>query len=125
MNTETNVAANEWHHYAAVWDKENATMSIYLDGSVVGSQKVADPSLEIASAGIKNFQIGFQLDGAPAQFCYKGKLSDLAVFGKALSQEEIVTFLAGGLTSSPFMVLPNFILNHKFENPCQYANVSK
>ena len=81
--SKTNVATNEWHHYAIV--RDGTMISLYVDGGFAGSDNSFGFSFTPASA------IKF---GAPSATTvldrwFNGSLADLAVFKGTLSAVEI------------------------------------
>lgn len=87
---------NEWHHFAGVYDGNN--LLLFWDGSLRASvpvngalDQVNDP-LELGGA-----QYG---DG---EF-FKGRLDELAIFGRALNADEILAHYLRGATKIQFQV---------------------
>jgi len=78
--TELNI--NEWYHISAV--RRDTTIEIYVNGVMTGITSV--PNQPINDSGrnleIARFANGFYLDG--------GKIDDIKMFDRALSQNEIV-----------------------------------
>ena len=77
------VVPNVWQHYAWVWD--GTTVSIYLNGNVVGS----DPaSGSFSTSTTVPFNIGFS-PVSGYNFYYNGGIDEISLWNKALSQTEI------------------------------------
>ncbi|MBM4039019.1 MAG: hypothetical protein FJ290_10955 [Planctomycetes bacterium] len=74
------IAPDTWHHVAATYD--GTTARLYCDGGLVGK---AEPKIDTALRG--QFQIGANLEEDGRDFI--GLLDDIAVFDRALSDDEI------------------------------------
>jgi alpha-tubulin suppressor-like RCC1 family protein len=69
----------QWHHYTCVYDKDNKTLKIYVDGISVGTTTDVN-----ALQTNTNFYIGKYFDDR-----YKGYLRDVMVYNRALNATEI------------------------------------
>jgi len=89
---------NEWLHIAAVYDKANSTKSIYLNG-VLDAEQRTNPGTITPST--HNVYIGARANllDTGAETFFTGKLDDVRLYDKALSQAEIASIMAGGLGS--------------------------
>ena len=76
-----------WRHIAAV--KDGGEMRLYVDGAKVGTSGVFDP----ADYDISNDRP--LLIGSGAHDYFKGSMSDLRIYNRALSESELQE-LAGG-----------------------------
>ncbi len=98
VNIESTAAApGVWHHFAVV--RSGTTMSLYLNGTLVGS----DTSFTLATAQVPPLIFGGHTD-ITATFAprwFDGKLDELAVFNTALASTEIST-LFNGMTTRHF-----------------------
>lgn len=92
VNIESAAAApGVWHHFAVV--RSGTTMSLYLNGALVGS----DTSFTLATAQVPPLIFGGHTD-VSATFAprwFDGKLDELAVFNTALAPAEITTLFSG------------------------------
>jgi len=78
--------AGRWYHVAGVFDAAERTLSVYLDGELIGSRSVSYGAVYNASAP---FVLGAVLEnGWPTQH-FDGRLDDWRVYSRALTQEEI------------------------------------
>ncbi|MEJ8802068.1 LamG-like jellyroll fold domain-containing protein [Pontibacter sp. H249] len=93
-NVPANPAANDgsWHHVVAVRDGAAGTNSLYVDGVLV--QQVAQAYSAAGFSSTADLNIGW-LNRYPG-FHYRGDMDELAFFGRALTQEEIVSHYNGG-----------------------------
>ena len=92
VNIESTAAApGVWHHFAVV--RSGTTMSLYLNGTLVGS----DTSFTLATAQVPPLIFGGHTDitAAFAPRWFDGKLDELAVFNTALAPTEISTLFNG------------------------------
>ena len=83
----------QWRHYAFVKDANVGLMRIYVDGVLVAQRTGA--SRPISGPDGSDVRIGARADGASNTF--HGKLDELRIYGRALSQAEVV-YLAAGQT---------------------------
>ncbi len=86
-----------WHHFAVV--RSGATISLYLNGALVGSDSAFVLDINQAYPLIFGGHTDSSATYAPRWF--DGRLDELAVFSAALSPAQITT-LAGGLTARHF-----------------------
>ncbi len=98
VNIESTAATpGVWHHFAVV--RSGSTMSLYLNGALVGS----DNTFTLATAQVPPLIFGGHTD-VSATFAprwFDGKLDELAVFNTALAPAEITT-LFNGMTARHF-----------------------
>lgn len=80
-----------WHHLAIVRDAPSSGYRLYLDGVDKGLAAVYGSPLEIE---VSNLTLGRVSEGAPQEY-FDGKLDDIRMYDRALSQAEI-EFLAAG-----------------------------
>lgn len=82
----TIVTDGEWHHVAAVFDRD-AALRIYLDGSL----EAEDAGLTAHSASIyNNDEINVYIGRANGEYqIFNGRLDEIQVWGKARTQAEI------------------------------------
>ena len=95
VNIESTAATpGVWHHFAVV--RSGSTMSLYLNGALVGS----DNTFTLATAQVPPLIFGGHTD-VSATFAprwFDGKLDELAVFNTALAPAEITTLFSGMTT---------------------------
>ena len=76
---------DEWFHAAAIWDQNENTAHLYLNGQEVGLQRVpSDTYLKESSQ--PRYDIGLKRDGSDT---LKGYLRNLIIIGRALTYEEL------------------------------------
>jgi hypothetical protein len=80
-----------WHHLATVIDSAGMTISVYLDGTLIGSGATATLPQDLG-ATTQNWlgRSQYEADGY-----FTGSLADLSIYSRALSAGE-VRYLAGG-----------------------------
>lgn len=81
--SKTNVASGTWHHYAVV--RNGGTLSLYLDGTLAGSDSSFGFSFTPSSA----IKFGAPSNTVALDRWFNGSLADLAVFKGALDAGEI------------------------------------
>ena len=81
--SKTNVATDQWHHYAVV--RDGGTLSLYVDGSLAGSDNSFGFSFTPATA----IKFGAPSNTVSLERWLNGSLADLAVFKGALGMAEI------------------------------------
>jgi hypothetical protein len=90
---KTELARDTWYHAAGVYDADATTMHVYLNGQVDdGPMRGEVTAMQQASS--ERVYVGRRpdLDG----FSFTGVIDDARVYSMALTQEEIVTIMAGG-----------------------------
>jgi autotransporter-associated beta strand protein len=98
--SKTNVAADQWHHYAII--REGGTISLYLDGDLVGS----DSSFGFSFTPSTAIKFGGPSNTVVLDRWFNGSLADLAVFKGTLNTVDIAklgtlpTAYFAGLTAS-------------------------
>ena len=80
-----------FHHLAATWDQHQ--FAIYLDGSLLATRPSQGGTLNAAST--TPFRLGSEA-GVGDPFWYTGVIDDAAVFGRALTADEVVRLYAAG-----------------------------
>ena len=83
--------ANEWVHYAGIYDGSKATL--YINGTQVGEEKArhSDP---VAGDWGKGARVGVNVDNARP---FIGLMDDLNIWKKALTQDEIRSIMSNGV----------------------------
>lgn len=83
----TTVTPNAWHHAAVTYD--GATVKLYLDGQLDGSKATALLNTALDANGLT---IGLR----PGTAVFNGKIDEVQIFNRALTQAEIqATYYAG------------------------------
>ena len=82
----TGSLVGDWHHVVAEFD--GTTRKIYLDGVLVGSDKPSGHN-----AAIANFRVGSTNSGE----WFDGLIDEVAIYDKALTQEEIIEHYRRGV----------------------------
>jgi hypothetical protein len=80
-----NVFDGQWHHIAAVYD--GARKTLYVDGQVDAQA----PYTARVSTNNVNVRLGFNSEYTPGQ--YDGRLDDVRIFRRSLSQAEVTQIL--------------------------------
>ncbi len=92
-----NYADNQWHHIVGVKDGTTNYMAIYVDGELIeGKTEVFNGNFIAPSP--TDVSIGYMLraDGASFTYHVNGALDEVAVYTRALSADEIVSFYNQG-----------------------------
>ena len=85
----TKLASNEWSMVTITFDSDNNTLSLYLNGKLVGENKNISYELaDILKSGKVNGYIGKSFYSADPYF--SGELADFKIFNKALNSEEVM-----------------------------------
>ena len=87
------ITDGQWHHVAAVRDGKTNDNMLYVDGSLQGSSVKADFPLGFASQ-TANLTIGY-LNRSPF-FRFNGLVDEVAVYQRALPQDEIMAHVEAG-----------------------------
>jgi hypothetical protein len=89
-----------WYHVVAVWD--GAEQRIYVDGQATGKVPTKDLVLNAESVSTEAAQLGSQAKASRRQYRHlRGILDEVAIFNRALSDEEIRRLHQTGLNGQP------------------------
>jgi PKD repeat protein len=80
-----------WYHVASVFDAQQRTLSIYLDGDLIASRSVTYDTIYLSSAP---FMLGANLQNGNVTQHFDGQLDEWYVFAQALSESEIENLMA-------------------------------
>ncbi|MEM7346162.1 MAG: PKD domain-containing protein, partial [Chloroflexota bacterium] len=83
----TALSINRWYHVAAVFDADQQTSTVYLDGQVDGTTNVGHT--QIFGLSTAPFILGADLDGGTVGQHFDGRLDEWKVYAKALTGTEI------------------------------------
>jgi hypothetical protein len=96
------VSADQWHHYAMVYD--GATLTLYFDGVVTGTASWTTSALKPAGFGaniplcVGGWQdVNNECLGGGDAFQITGDVDDVAVFSTALNVSQIAAIMAQGV----------------------------
>ena len=93
------VTLETWHHVAGVYSGDQ--IALYVDGEQVASQEANGAALSAPADG--RLFIGTKSDLAPEGDWWDGRIDEVAIFDRALSQEEIQGVMEG-LAATPATV---------------------
>lgn len=79
---------NTWTHIACTWDRATAKARVYQNGLLVDEAKVATVE-NLPNAGRQVFDVGYERN--LKERVLNGSLSQLAVFDRALTGDEIMS----------------------------------
>ena len=82
------LTVNNWHHIVGTYDETN--LKIYVDGNLAGTLAKAGP----ITYTTRNTRLG-NLEGTSA-LDYDGFISNVSIFNRALTQDEIIRIYNGG-----------------------------
>jgi hypothetical protein len=85
-----------WYYVAAVFNAEQRTLSVYLDGDLVASRSVSYDIIYNSSAP---FMLGANLDNGSVTQFFDGQLDEWRVYSRALSASEIEGLMASPASS--------------------------
>jgi len=80
-----------WYHVAGVFDAEQRTLSIYVDGELIGSRSVIYDTIHDSSAP---FMLGAGMVNGQTTRHFDGQLDDWRVYSRALTGSEIEDLMA-------------------------------
>ena len=103
------VPLNEWHHVATVFN--GSTLKCYYDGALIGTL----PMVMTITADTRPLTIGADVPGILEIFY--GKIDDVCIFNRALTDADIVQLWAGGTTDVASGATPAFSLGYSVPNP--------
>jgi Concanavalin A-like lectin/glucanases superfamily/Galactose oxidase-like, Early set domain/Bacterial Ig domain/Glucodextranase, domain B/Kelch motif len=95
----TSLSLNTWYHVAGVYDATNRTLNVYLNGQLdngvlVGTIPASQPT------STQNVNIG-RRPGIPNTFNFAGKIDDVRIYNRALTQVEIQTDMNTAVGGTP------------------------
>lgn len=83
ISGSSNLADNQWHHIAAVYDGANLTARLYVDGVLEGEKNNVTPT----SPQFDDFRMGGKNDGGET---FHGSLDEIRIYNTALAEDDIV-----------------------------------
>jgi len=96
------VSADQWHHYAMVYD--GTTMTLYFDGAVISTASWTTSAIKPANFGtniplcVGGWQdVNNECLGGGDAFQITGDVDDVAVFSSALNASQIAAIMAQGV----------------------------
>jgi VCBS repeat-containing protein len=99
QNLDVNYYAdNQWHHFVGIKDGAANYLRLYVDGVLVREKPAAFYGNFVAPSSTA-VSIGYMLraDGASFEYHLQGYLDEVAVYTKALTATEVVSFYNAGL----------------------------
>jgi hypothetical protein len=99
-STTQTIPVNQWSHLMMTYSQ--STLKIYIDGILVCTTN--DPSIVINTIGNSGISIGLSLQANGHWGPFDGKIDDIGIWNRALSETEIATLYNGcfnSLTSQP------------------------
>jgi len=96
-NTGWNANSNSWYHFTLIRNQNNLTA--YINGNVVGTY---NPS----AINSPSNSIFFGSTYLSNSVFFNGKLDDIAIYNRALTQQEITALYQGGNTTTNCLDLP-------------------
>ena len=89
-------ATHQWHHVVAVWN--GIEQKIYVDAQLKSTEHTLNLILNATSVSAEPARLGTQAKSALRENRYfRGLIDEVAVFARALSDEEIQTLYQTGL----------------------------
>jgi hypothetical protein len=107
------IPLNEWHHVAIVFN--GTTIRFFFDGALVGTQPMA---LTIAP-DTRPLTIGGDFPGAPEYF--NGKIDDVALYSRALTDQDILELYSSTTGVQESAALAVFSMGNLVPNPTRGA----
>ncbi len=93
VEPSTPIIADTWYHVAAVFDADAQTLSIYVDGTLIGTKAVSYNSIHNSTAP---FLLGADMGLGYIDEYFDGSLDEWRVFARALTHGEIADFSSEG-----------------------------
>ena len=85
------LSAGTWYHVAGVFDAEGRTLSVYVDGELIGSRTV---SYDRIYNSLASFTLGASLSNGSGVQYFDGRIDEWRVYRRALSESEIENLMA-------------------------------
>ena len=86
------IKANEWYHFAGTWDGKTA--NLYANGKLLGSEASVATGLNTHPVHINGF------GNPPNARWYDGTIDEVAIYNRALSDQEVETIMKSGVFAS-------------------------
>jgi hypothetical protein len=122
----TNYQFNDdsWHHLVGTFDGSNCIL--YIDGVVVANAAPSSPVIYYQSDGL----VVFGRDGnstSPLTALYQGWIDDIAIWNRALTQQEITNLYNANICYQYITVTDTLVINMGITgfNPVTYNNTIK
>lgn len=119
------VYVGRWYNYVITFSKESNSLKYYLDGILVDSLSI---DFEVVSNS-QNLIIGAQhiMSGDGYKSYFNGKLDDIGIWDRALSEQEIKGLFNGNICYEYISVTDTLIINTGISsyNPITYKNSIK
>ena len=92
---------NDWNHFVGVFDTTNQIMQIYMNGNIIALGEINSSLQNYDSIGNMYFGVEHPTVSMPSgpQFL-TGKLDDIGIWNRALTQEEITTLYESEVLST-------------------------
>lgn len=103
------INTGSWYHFTFIHDS-NSGGKIYINGLLVSSNNING----IICSGINPIYIGADIENGNLYRYFNGKLDDIGIWNRALTQTEITALYTGTLSSESFTNTTNFQL---YPNP--------
>lgn len=93
--SDTDITVGTWFHYAGVFDNDNNTLTVFINGSQDGDSTAYTSDINDGSA---RFMIGAQDNGGSSTtFYYDGLVDEAIIFNRVLSPTEISEIYTYGI----------------------------
>jgi len=97
----TGTQARSWHHLVCVWT--GAEMGLYVNGQLAARVPGEGPALSADAVARHPARLGTLASGQDKQLYFRGILDEVAVFRRALSEQEIQWLLQVGVQGEPLV----------------------
>ena len=105
LNVSHDLGTGVWHHIVMSWKATTSTLTVYVDGSSVGTAVGTYTSL---FSGTSNFSIGDSQPGAGNIF--DGMIDEVGIWSRVLTSDEVTSLYGGGSG----LVYPLIVSNANF-----------
>jgi hypothetical protein len=99
----TSVTDGNWHHVVATYGGAGAgSINLYMDGALCTSD-VHNPATTLTGSisNITPLQIGDRFEGTGGDYFFTGAIDEVAIYGAALSAEQVYAHYRAGTTPEP------------------------
>lgn len=94
------IPADEWHHYAVIINNETRTVEFYIDGAKVGNTHSYNSSYNQNSGS-------YFIGQYSASYRWNGAIDNVKIFGRALSESEILSLYSDESNVPPYPETPS------------------
>jgi hypothetical protein len=103
-----------WHHVAGTWNPDDDTVRLYVDGAPHGAVPLSSPA-----NNVRPLRLGYGSGGGTPNRFLRGDLDELSVYGRALSETEVMELYQAGAAGKCLLSSPTYCTAGISASGCQ------